>query len=431
MNCKVLFLGLTFLVGCLSRNQKNTQNEFMEKMSVSVRQVTSGTKNHFFGYIGHAMTIPWNAGGRYIVAMETDFRERMPEPGEFARIILIDTRNKNRHTVIDSTLAWNFQQGTMLYWNPENPETQFFFNDLDPNKRIVFTVLYDIGERRRIKEYRTENPFIANGGVSPKGKWFAGINYVKASRRRKVISYADARNWIVRDDTANPNNDGLFRIDIATGEGKLLVSYHELAGFLKLEHAGTYPLYVHHTLWNRDGDRIFFVVRGPETINGKKYYPNTACLIRADGTGLKHVPFTSHREWGPGKNLVLAGNNGYDLYDVDQSKVVGTFGSKAIFPTPGSDNVMSPDAAFYVGSHKPNEDSCIYTFFRLSDGAFMRSPPINQPEMQDSDIRIDPAPRWNRTSDAILVPGIADNGTRQLFEIRLVKDTVSSIQRGN
>jgi hypothetical protein len=36
-------------------------------------------------------------------------------------------------------------------------------------------------------------------------------------------------------------------------------------------------------------------------------------------------------------------------------------------------------------------------------------------------IRIDPAPRWNRTSDAILVPGIATNGTRQLFVIRVVE----------
>ena len=36
------------------------------------------------------------------------------------------------------------------------------------------------------------------------------------------------------------------------------------------------------------------------------------------------------------------------------------------------------------------------------------------------DIRIDPAPRWNRSNDAILVPGIAENRTRQMFMIRVV-----------
>jgi hypothetical protein len=374
------------------------------------------------------MTIPWNASGRYIIGLEADFYERMPEPGEFARIILIDTQDNNRCTVMDSTLAWNFQQGTMLYWNPENPETQFFFNDLDPNTQVVFTVLYDIDKRCRIKEYRCENPFIANGGVSPKGRWFAGINYVKAGWARKVISYADARDWIIKGDTTNPDNDGLFRIDIATGESKLLVSYSELARFLKVENAQTYPLYVHHTLWNRDGDRIFFVVRGAETINGEKYYPNAACVISADGTGLKRVPFTSHPEWGTGKNLVLARNYGYNLYDVDQERIVGSFGNKNIFPNTDSDHALSPDATFFVGSHKINDELCIYTFLRLSDSAFIRSSPINQPKMEDSDVRIDPAPLWNRTSDAILVPGVAANGTRQLFEIKLLKNAISSLQ---
>ena len=37
------------------------------------------------------------------------------------------------------------------------------------------------------------------------------------------------------------------------------------------------------------------------------------------------------------------------------------------------------------------------------------------------DLRIDAAPRWNRTNDAILVPGIAENGTRQMFLIRVLR----------
>ncbi|MGE0757439.1 MAG: hypothetical protein AB7O38_10475, partial [Pirellulaceae bacterium] len=29
-------------------------------VTVTVEQITSGPKNHFFGYIGHCLTIPWN-----------------------------------------------------------------------------------------------------------------------------------------------------------------------------------------------------------------------------------------------------------------------------------------------------------------------------------------------------------------------------------
>ena len=75
----------------------------------------------------------------------------MPKPGEAADIVLLDTQNDYAARVVDRTRAWNFQQGTMLYWNPEAPETQFFFNDRDPKTHEVFCVLFDIskGDERR------------------------------------------------------------------------------------------------------------------------------------------------------------------------------------------------------------------------------------------------------------------------------------------
>jgi hypothetical protein len=42
--------------------------------------------------------------------------------------------------ILDQTRAWNLQQGTMLFWNPDAPETQLFFNDLDPKTGVVYTV---------------------------------------------------------------------------------------------------------------------------------------------------------------------------------------------------------------------------------------------------------------------------------------------------
>jgi len=123
---------------------------------------------------------------------------------------------------------------------------QFFFNDIDPETGVVFTVLYDVEERRRVREYRFGDQSIANGGMAPSGKYFAGINYGKISRSREIISYAGAKDWTL-GGPANPENDGLFRIDIATGGRKLLVSYRRIAEYLEFEDID-YPIYVHHTL---------------------------------------------------------------------------------------------------------------------------------------------------------------------------------------
>jgi hypothetical protein len=63
-----------------------------------------------------------------------------------------------------------------------------------------------------------------------------------------------------------------------------------------------------------------------------------------------------------------------------------------------------------------------YTILSRSDGAFAKSPGVSNGGFTSrgpygSNVRIDAAPRWNRTNDAILVPGVAENGTRQMFMI--------------
>ena len=72
----------------------------------------------------------------------------MPKPEEAAVVILVDTEQNNKIIRVDKTHAWNPQQGTMFYWNPQAPETQFFFNDRDVKTGRVFTVLYDMQRKQ-------------------------------------------------------------------------------------------------------------------------------------------------------------------------------------------------------------------------------------------------------------------------------------------
>jgi len=382
-----------------------------EKTNFEIQQITAGPKHHMFGYIGHALTIPWNKDDRYILALRTDFFTRMPVAGEYAEVVMIDTKNENEVIPLDKTFAWNLQQGTMFYWNPNKPETQFFFNDLDTGTGLVFTVLYDIEKRKRIREYRFGNESIANGGVSPGGQYFVGINYGKISRSREIIQYAGASDWTLGME-ANPETDGLFKIEISSGERELLVSYKTLAELLDIP--DDYPIYVHHTLWNRNNNRIAFVVRG----KGENKYPNTACVIHSDGTGLSRIKKGGHPEWVEGNLLSLAGDECIELYDVDTKLVTGSIGDTGTFPNPGGDKAYSPDGKWYVGGQLETPNTRAYSFYRMEDGAYFISPGI--PTKADGGVtRIDGAPRWNRASDAILVPGLADDGSRQLFIIRI------------
>jgi len=389
-------------------------------LTLEVEQLTSGTCHHFFGYIGQCQTIPWNAGGRYILCLQIDRIDRMPLPREAATVCVIDTRQENRVIELDKTHGWNPQQGTMFYWHPKEAESQFFFNDRDPGTGRVFTVLYDLKNKKRLREYRYEDTPIGNGGVSADGTFFMGLNYGRLARLRLVTGYPDALDWSKRE--VAPADDGIFKVDIKTGGKTLLVSYKDLHELLlkqnpKLNHSG---LFINHTLLNRPGTRLYFFVRGGWS--GKKGDKiNIPCSIHTDGSGLTlhQTHIGGHPEWDLGN--ILIGRKGRDQvrYDVDRKKVVGRMGSPVLFPNPEGDIALSPDGEMFVNGYKKGSKNH-YTVFRRTDGAFGRSKGLNKGAFS-GDIRIDPAPRWNRSNDAILVPGLAENETRQIFLIRVLQ----------
>ena len=389
-------------------------------LNLQLEQLTSGSKHHFFGYIGQCQTIPWNSSGRYILCLEIDQIDRMPKPNEAATVCVIDTQNKNKIIPIDKTYGWNPQQGTMFYWHPRHAEYQFFFNDRDPKTGKVFTVLYDLKAKKRLREYRFSDTPIANGGVSANGAFFMGLNYGRLARLRLVTGYPDALDWS-KGEIA-PSNDGVFKVDIETGKKQLLASFRDLHELLlkqnpNINHSG---LFINHTLLNRDGTRLYFFVRGGWSgQNGDKI--NIPCSIHTDGSNLtlhsKHIG--GHPEWDLGNVLIGRQNKDQILYHVDSKKIIGKIGSAKLFPKPEGDISLSPNGQMFVNGYKKDRKN-FYSVYRKTDGAFGLSKGLDKGSYS-GDIRIDPAPRWNRTNDIILVPGLTDNKTRQLFLIR-VKD---------
>ena len=67
--------------------------EFKNEREVPVRAVTFGPKHHFFGYYDK---FPWDATGRYMLALETTFINRPPDSADKAVIGLIELE-ENEH----------------------------------------------------------------------------------------------------------------------------------------------------------------------------------------------------------------------------------------------------------------------------------------------------------------------------------------------
>jgi hypothetical protein len=392
-------------------------------LELEVRQITHGPQHHFFGYIGHVQNIPWNKSGRYILALRTGFQDRMPRADDVAEIVLLDTTHDYEERVVERTRAWNPQQGTMLYWNPQAQETQFFFNDRDPKTGRVFTVLFDLsaGEKgKRVREYRFAESPVGNSGVAQQGGWFAAINYARLARLRPVTGYPETFDWTA--GVMHPKDDGVFRVNVDTGEKRLLMSFDQLAEALRPTHPDidSKELFINHTLSNRESDRIYFFVRADFDSRTKKL--NEPFFMNIDGTGLTPLKqfIGGHPEWDTGRCMIGAVDKQQVIYDTDKQEVVGVIGSREVLPEPEGDISLSPDARWLVnGSRKDSRNR--YTFVRRSDNAWVKSDEFDVTGWTSGDLRCDPAPCWNRDSDQIVFPAIANDAgkTRQMFVIRL------------
>ncbi len=405
-----LFLALS--VGCFHA---------VSQAAATIEQATYGPANHFFGYIGHVGNTPWNATGKYMLVLRTEFQDRMPGPHDAADIVLLDTTLNYAPSVVEQTRAWNPQQGTMLYWNPGAPETQFFFNDRDPETNKVFCVLYDLERHRRLKEYRFEDTPIGNSGVAQGGGWFLGLNYGRMDRLRRVTGYADAFDWT--GDAATPANDGIFRVNVETGDKTLLVSFAALADQIRplRPDVDDVPLFINHTLWSRDGQRVLFYLRGHWNVPTPRL--NEFFTMHADGTHIqRHETFPGgHPEWAPGHHIVGAVDGKQVVYDTDRRVIVNELGNREVFPKPEGDIALSPDGRWFVNGYK-DKDRNVYVVYNMETGSHHIVAALKRGVYLKGDVRLDPSPCWRRDAKAFAVPAIAPDGSRQTYVIHLEAD---------
>lgn len=150
---------------------------------------------------------------------------------------------------VDSTRAWNFQQGSRLQWLPGRTDT-IAFNAIE-NGRAV-SVLRNIasGERRVLPA----SIYV----FSPDGKTSISPNFTTLAHRWKAYGYvALAANPPIRDQGA----DGLWQLDIETGEHSLFISTKRAADFEAVPNSDPSSHFLCHPSFSPDGSRIVFLHR--------------------------------------------------------------------------------------------------------------------------------------------------------------------------
>ena len=92
--------------------------------SAAVKRISPGDGHYFFGYYDLQ---PYNKDESLHLTHKTSFRNRLHKKGDEAEIGVIDMATE-KYEKIETTKAWNFQQGAMLQWNPQAADREIIYN---------------------------------------------------------------------------------------------------------------------------------------------------------------------------------------------------------------------------------------------------------------------------------------------------------------
>lgn len=295
----MLFMG----VGCASYQDFPRCSE--------ARAVTGGDKDHLFA--SYYAVNAWSADNRYISVLATDVKDRLPTKDEPAVLGVVDLEDNNRFIPLTTTRCWNFQEGTMAYWLGSDPNRKFIYNDMVDGKFV--SIIIDIKTReKQIIPY----PISA---VSPDGKWAVSVNYARLRLTRPDYGY-DGEGQDPRDEITWPRDDGLFLVNLETGEGQLIVSIESVKAMMPAVKDPKGMAYFCHTVVSRDGKQIFWLARSVENLTSQKKlvrkWQTTALVCNLDGGNVRRC-FPdgwggSHFNWIDGERMVVTAKYANKVY---------------------------------------------------------------------------------------------------------------------
>src|SRR5688572_5507533 len=379
-----------------------------------VTRATSAPKHHFVGYYG---ITPWDAAGARLACLESEVGDRLVQAADRASICLVDTSTRTL-TRVAETRAWNLQQGAMLHWLPTAPDRELAFNDR-VDGRLVSVILDVKTNRRRV----LDRPLAA---ISPDGKTGISLNYDRLRQIRPVTGYAGgaATSPLV----PRPADDGLFLVDLATGNSKLLVSVDQACRTVAPpETIAQQPFWLEHAHYSRGGSRVFLLARAFDPKS--RQLVSLPLTVAPNGESLQPllpwaVQGASHFDWLDDRRLVLTRQHAPNKWHHQLIDTADPDGPKpqilaADVLARDGHCTFSPDGRWMVTDTYPDENRRQHLFLlNVATGVAARVASFHTPPEYRGDWRCDLHPRWSRDGRQICIDSTHE-GLRQVYVIDL------------
>jgi hypothetical protein len=383
-----------------------------------VRAITRGPKFHWFGYYDKFQFDPTN---RYVLGNEVDFESRSPTADDVIKVGMIDLQDGDKWTELGETHAWNWQQGCMLQWLPGGT-SEVFWNDREGDHFVCHILDVKSGKKRTLP-----HPVYT---VSPDGRWGLAPDFRRLNDTRPGYGYAGVPD--PNKDVLAPKDAGIWKIDMQTGESRLLITFAEIAAIPFDADPSEFDGAKHwfnHLLFNTDGTRFLWLHRwrGPDaakrygSVGGFGTRMFTAAVDGSDRFILDPLGQTSHFIWRD-PNHVFAWayhpslKNRFYLFE-DKTRNVTPVGPDLMVVNGHNTYVPGTNNEWVLNDTYPDKENLQHVYLyhiptnrRVPLGDFESKPPYR------GEWRCDTHPRASRDGKFVCIDS-AHAGGRQMYLI--------------
>ncbi|MFM0214343.1 MULTISPECIES: hypothetical protein [Paraburkholderia] len=403
-----------------------------------VRRLGSGERHHFFGYYNKSA---WDRTGRYVLGNQVAMMDAPLTPQLMAKIGYFDIEDRETFHAIDTTTAWNWQMGCQLQWLDGEPGRKVIYNtrtgDLSARYPGFGAAIFDIDTATK-----TTLPMPVYV-CAPNSRYALCVDYRRLYVTHETIGYSERGGPFPM--RLAPADDGIHRLDLATGETALIVSYDDLRSFHNVPSMQNAIHWVSHIEINAASSRVLFLHRWTERTADETCFLHRLITMNPDGSGMRLLDCSdhplpqlaehfdssavgtfdyekseyqiSHPLWKDDSHVIVwgphAGSIHYHLYEDSDNGSVEVIGRDLL--TENGHMSFSPvDTRWLLSDTYPDSRTNTRILFlydmhedvRYDLGEFYASPDLKKEN------RCDLHPRWNRNGRAVCIDSVHEDARR-------------------
>ncbi len=368
--------------------------------------ITPQAGSYLFGYYDR---FALDKDNKRHLALHIPQQDHLPLKGECAQVGYVDLARKE-FVPLAETQSWCHQQGSMSLWLTHKPG-HFIYNDYrkdgaewQPVSRIINADTGEIAGEYAMPVY----------ALSSDGRWGACLDFGRIPRR----GYSYARAQIPQNKPVpDLDSDGLFLLDMHSGESKLIASYRQMlkAHPCAYDLEGQY-IWLNHAIFNRDASRLMVLLRHrKDPFDNGEMWKTHMLTMGLDGQNmLCPLPDMlwmpgriSHQIWGRGPREILIDaqwcGNGHEYVVFDESERLLRAERISKGMGPMGHLVFSPDGQWMAADTYRKDGWQSLALVHTATGEITEIGRFRHPEVNIEDLRCDLHPRWSRDGKYITV----------------------------